>query len=71
MAMCLKYKGSLIAVLILILLGILQIHNAFFHPITRGFDADAHIEYITYIQNTKSWWQGSHRCQNKRRRCGG
>lgn len=32
----------------------LQLHNVLYYPETRSFDATAHIEYITFIQNYRS-----------------
>jgi len=35
---------------ILASLLIMQVHNVFFHPVERGFDATGHIAYVTYVQ---------------------
>ncbi|QQS43460.1 glycosyltransferase family 39 protein [Candidatus Roizmanbacteria bacterium] len=43
-------KYVLIGGLILTGLLIMQLHNVFYHPPERGFDATGHMAYITYVQ---------------------
>lgn len=43
-----------IGAIILAGLHILQLHNAFSHPVERGFDATGHMAYVTYVQRLHS-----------------
>lgn len=44
---------NIFPILSLIILILLQWHNINSYPITRGFDATGHIEYINYLKNYK------------------
>lgn len=46
-----KYLLTILMLLAVIGLGTLQLHNILNYPLNRGFDADAHIAYITFIQS--------------------
>ncbi|MDO8497157.1 MAG: glycosyltransferase family 39 protein [bacterium] len=41
----------LILAISIVIIALLQLHNGAYHPITRGFDATGHIDYIHYLQD--------------------